>query len=238
MPQVTDKFPAKTRIFASDVWESMTRTNPIWPVTFWVPASIAMIAWTISRGTHPLAAAGFFLFGLLLWTLSEYLLHRFAFHYVPTSARVRRFYFLIHQVHHDHPEYDRIVMPVPGAMILGSPILALLFLALGGVNCWATFAGVVVGYLAYDYTHLATHFGKPRTRWMKGLRRRHQQHHHAYPDRWFGVSSPLWDYVFRTHVRRGERPTGKAYPGNLVDWNRPDFVVNNHGHGPTAEAAE
>ena len=66
--------------------------------------------------------------------------------------------------------------------------------------------GFLIGYLGYDYTHYATHFVRPKTRIGKGLRKRHLQHHFACPDRWYGVSSPLWDYVFRTHVPRGVRP--------------------------------
>ncbi len=68
------------------------------------------------------------------------------------------------------------------------------------------FGGFTIGYLMYDYIHFHTHFGQSRSRLAKSLRRRHLQHHFACPDRLYGVSSPLWDYVFRTHLRRGERP--------------------------------
>ena len=67
------------------------------------------------------------------------------------------------------------------------------------------FSGFIVGYLGYDYVHYYTHFARP-TSWIgKGLRKRHLQHHFAFGDRWYGVSSPIWDYVFGTYVKEGER---------------------------------
>lgn len=227
------RYNPKTRLFANDFAEGMTRTNPIWPISFWVPVAIACFVQSLRLGTHPAIAAGLFVVGVLFWTLCEYILHRWIFHFVPKSPRVRRFYFLVHQVHHEEQEVDRIVMPIPLALVIAVPILTALYFTLGHPAMWACFPGVVIGYLGYDYLHYYSHFGKPTNAILKGLRRRHNQHHHAFPDRWYGVSSPLWDYVFRTHVRPGERPTGAVYPGNLVDWSRPDF-----SHLADGDAAE
>ena len=90
---------------------------------------------------------------------------------------------------------------------LAVAFLGLFWLPLGQPAVFPFFGGFIVGYLAYDYTHYATHFVRARTWIGKGLRKRHLQHHFACPDRWYGVSSPLWDYVFRTHVPRGVRPS-------------------------------
>jgi sterol desaturase/sphingolipid hydroxylase (fatty acid hydroxylase superfamily) len=55
-----------------------------------------------------------------------------------------------------------------------------------------------VGYLCYDYIHFATHHFRPRTRVGKFLKQHHMLHHFAeHGSRW-GVSSPMWDYVFGT----------------------------------------
>lgn len=228
-----NRYNPKTRLFESDFLEGLTRTNPIWPAVFWVPVSIASFSYSVWAGVNPLLAVPLFFGGLLFWTFCEYLLHRFVFHYVPSSPAVRRFYYLIHQVHHDSQEYDRLTMPITLALVIAIPILATLSAVLGTPMMWAAFPGVIVGYLGYDYLHFYSHFGKPKNALLKSLRRRHNQHHHAYPDKWFGVSSPLWDYVFRTHVRPGEKPSGAVYPGNLVDWPRPDF--SHLGEGDAAE---
>ena len=47
-------------------------------------------------------------------------------------------------------------------------------------------------------THWWTHVGKARTRWGKYLRRHHMLHHFKDHDLYFGVSTPLWDFVFGT----------------------------------------
>ena len=60
------------------------------------------------------------------------------------------------------------------------------------------FAGGLLGYLLYDLSHYAMHRGPSRFEFFNRLRRRHMQHHYATPERWYGVSTPLWDHVFRT----------------------------------------
>jgi sterol desaturase/sphingolipid hydroxylase (fatty acid hydroxylase superfamily) len=60
------------------------------------------------------------------------------------------------------------------------------------------FAGFILGYLAYDLIHYATHHFMMRKGALKFLKRYHMQHHYKTPDRRFGVSSPLWDMVFGT----------------------------------------
>ena len=54
------------------------------------------------------------------------------------------------------------------------------------------------GYVAYEWVHWATHYRVPQGRILKALRRHHMIHHHAQPRARFGVTSPLWDWVFRT----------------------------------------
>jgi sterol desaturase/sphingolipid hydroxylase (fatty acid hydroxylase superfamily) len=138
------------------------------------------------------------------------LLHRWVFHFQPAHPTLRRLYYPIHQLHHDVQEWDRLVAPP----LMSIPLAALFFLIFRLLLGWPVvlpfFGGFVIGYLAYDYVHFYTHFARPRTRVGRGLRRRHLQHHFAFPDRWFGISSPLWDYVFRTHVPRDARPVPTA----------------------------
>jgi sterol desaturase/sphingolipid hydroxylase (fatty acid hydroxylase superfamily) len=87
--------------------------------------------------------------------------------------------------------------------LLTSVPLAVLFytvfmFALGRPVGEPAFAGFVVGYLFYDGTHYYVHHFVPTTRWGKLLRRHHMTHHFADHDGGFGVSSPLWDLVFRS----------------------------------------
>ena len=60
------------------------------------------------------------------------------------------------------------------------------------------FAGFIVGYLIYDMMHYATHHFPMRSGYLKYIKRYHMAHHFKAPDALYGVSSPVWDRVFRT----------------------------------------
>jgi sterol desaturase/sphingolipid hydroxylase (fatty acid hydroxylase superfamily) len=90
------------------------------------------------------------------------------------------------------------VMP-PAVSITLYVVFAVLFRAVLGPRwMWPFHAGFVAGYLVYDMTHYATHHLRPRTRWGRLLRRHHFMHHFRDEGQRFGVSSPLWDWVFGT----------------------------------------
>jgi sterol desaturase/sphingolipid hydroxylase (fatty acid hydroxylase superfamily) len=85
------------------------------------------------------------------------------------------------------------VVTIPLALVL-----YLLFSAVLGRFAAPVFGGFLHGYLAYDLLHYFIHRGRVPTRFGRYLRQYHLVHHYKTPDRHFGVSSPLWDLVFRT----------------------------------------
>ena len=194
------------RAFDNDVLERLSRVHPAIPICVWGPIGIGLVGLGYVLGLSPAVCAGLTALGVLAWTLAEYVLHRWIFHWEPESDRLREAVYPIHGLHHDVQEFDRLVAPPLMAVPLWLLFLALFWRLLGTPTIFPFFGGFTVGYLAYDYIHFYTHFARPRSRIGKGLRRRHLQHHFARHDRWYGVSSPLWDYVFRTHVPSGERP--------------------------------
>ncbi len=94
---------------------------------------------------------------------------------------------------------------VPAAIGLAS-LYALFRAVLGSPLVEPFFAWFILGYLAYDYTHLAIHCRNPRTRLGKYLRRRHMLHHFVTPNACWGVTSPLWDWVMGTTGEPRPRP--------------------------------
>jgi 4-hydroxysphinganine ceramide fatty acyl 2-hydroxylase len=150
------------------------------------------------RRLSVLAVAALFLLGVLLWTLLEYLIHRYVFHYEPKTRLGQRLHYIVHGVHHDYPnDARRLVMP-PSISVP----LAFFFYGLFLVIFWsltsAVFAGLVFGYVCYDMLHYATHhFGMKRGVWL-WLKQYHLRHHFKDDHAGYGISSPLWDYVFRT----------------------------------------
>jgi len=193
------------RLFENDFLERLTHVHPIVPLLFWGP----VVVWLLWRSfaLHHLSllpVLGIGALGLVTWTLTEYCLHRFVFHYPARSKLGRRFVYLFHGNHHDDPQdKTRLVMPPSGAI----PIMAALFLLFGLVipAPWIEPFGAffISGYLIYDYIHYATHHFRMKNPVAKYLRRYHLKHHFSGEDGRYGVSSPLWDIVFgSTGARR------------------------------------
>lgn len=193
--------PDSPRMFESDLLDAFSRT-PWWTVPLiWLPASVALWLFGVSQGVPALYAVPAAGLGWLIWTLTEYSLHRTAFHWQPNTSWGPRFHFLVHGVHH---EWDRdrfrLVMPPAVSLLLGSIFGVMFRLALGPAWGWVTFAGFTFGYMVYDVTHYATHHLKLKNRWFQALKKHHLLHHHSprHKDRKFGVSTTLWDHVFGT----------------------------------------
>ena len=192
--------PTTTRMFESDLLERFSRIHPSTPFVTWVPLVLWMFVRSFSRHDISLPAfAGTFAAGALAWSLVEYLLHRYVFHWQKDTPVGRRIHFLLHGVHHDYPnDKDRLVMPLGVSAPLAVIFYALYVGTMGPRLGEPFYAGFVVGYLAYDGTHYAVHHFKQTTRIGKWVKRHHMLHHHNDHDGGFGVSSPLWDLVFNT----------------------------------------
>jgi sterol desaturase/sphingolipid hydroxylase (fatty acid hydroxylase superfamily) len=207
------------RLFKSDFLEALTRVHPAIVVVVWTPV-IGWFLWDgwVGRVQHGASGAEVltaFALGLVAWTLVEYVLHRFVFHFSPRNppAWLQRLIFLFHGIHHVQPwDKTRLVMP-PGVSIpLALAFYALFAWLLGdvfGVPGWLApmFGAFLIGYLAYDLLHYATHHLPMNSAVGRWLKRHHLLHHHVTPDERFGVSSPLWDVVCRT-LPRGEGRRG------------------------------
>lgn len=200
--QRTDQLAASPDMFENPVLDFFSRVHPSVPALIYAPV-IAVMEWlAISGGYSVLAAAGLTVGGVAIWTLVEYWLHRLLFHWQPRFPGGDRFHFMLHGVHHDHPNDKlRLVMPPAASLPLAVIFLGAFTLVFGTPLAYPLFAGMLIGYLTYDYTHYYLHHAVPRTRLGKRLREQHMRHHFQDHRFGFGVSSPIWDYVFRTVPR-------------------------------------
>lgn len=148
-------------------------------------------------GLSVLLSVSCFLSGLLLFTLFEYLIHRYLYHF-PTVYKEGHIPYILHGIHHKYPrDKKRLVMPPLLSVLLATIILALNYW-LFGFSGIAFTGGFLVGYASYLSVHYAVHAFKPPTNFLKTLWINHNIHHHLDDSKAFGVSSPFWDYVFGT----------------------------------------
>lgn len=193
------------RLFKSNFLEFFTHISPIAILVIWTPI-VGLFLWLGAKrpDSNALIMVSGFMVGLFIWSLSEYVLHRFVFHFKPNNAWQERLAFLFHGVHHAQPKVKtRLVMPPAVSFPLASIFLGLFYVVfdlLLGIGQWMypAFAGFLTGYLIYDLMHYATHHFPMRKGIWKELKRLHMRHHYKYPNQLFGVSSPVWDYVFST----------------------------------------
>jgi dihydroceramide fatty acyl 2-hydroxylase len=201
----TRELAASPQLFESSFLNFFSRVHPSIPAIVFGPVVVAMEWLGADRGLAAIELVLLTLAGILIWTLTEYWLHRLVFHWEPDNDFGRRMHFIIHGVHHDHPN-DRLRLVMPPAVSI--PLAALFFAAFallfGTPAAYPIFAGLIAGYLTYDYTHYYVHHFVPRSKLTKRLRRQHMRHHFQDHRYGFGVSSPLWDFVFGTLPRRRE----------------------------------
>ncbi len=187
------------RMFKSDLMELLSHVHPATPLVLYLPVVGYMLYAALWQSRLSiLAVAGLFLLGVLVWTLLEYIIHRYVFHYEPKSRLGKQFHFIVHGVHHDYPnDARRLVMPPSVSIPLAILFWALFAITLGPFAP-AVSAGFGFGYICYDSIHYAIHhFAMKRGVWL-WLKQYHLRHHYNDEHAGYGVSSPLWDYVFRT----------------------------------------
>jgi dihydroceramide fatty acyl 2-hydroxylase len=202
-PERTARLSASPPLFRNRFLDFFSRIHPAVPALIYGPMIVAGIVLGARQGQGALAVALLALVGLALWTLTEYWLHRKVFHWEPDHAIGSRLHFIIHGVHHDHPnDRLRLVMPPAASIPLAALFFGAFWLVFGVPGAYPAFAGFLAGYLVYDYTHYYLHHVVPKSELGKRLREQHMRHHFQDHRYGFGVSSPLWDAVFGTLPRR------------------------------------
>jgi len=192
------------RMFESDFLEFFSRVHFTVPLYIYVPVILLMMY--LSIYVYNLSALNIivlFFGGIFVWTLAEYMLHRFVFHYNAKSEFGKKIHFMFHGVHHDYPsDSKRLVMP-PSVSI---PLAVLFFfffrLLIGEYLMLPFFAGFILGYLFYDISHYAIHHFNMHSKFWLAIKNHHMLHHYQDEYKGYGVSSPFWDIIFRTTFKK------------------------------------
>lgn len=197
------------RMFKSGFMEFFSKVHPAIPAVLFVPAA-AYSLWAAWQTESVAMIAAEIAMGIFFWSFTEYTLHRFYFHMEPNTPVKRFLYFYSHGIHHAYPDdYYRLVMVPIVSIPLATGFYFLFKAALPFHMVAGTFAGMVFGYLNYDYVHFATHHVKPPrhpllaplAHILKVQRRRHMKHHFEEHETGYGVSTVFWDLIFRTNSK-------------------------------------
>lgn len=200
------------RMFESEFFEFFSKIHPAVPFVFWIPIGSGILGYALATGvTDWKLTLAFFPLGWVTWQLLEYFIHKKIFHWLGIGPISRRFHDIVHGFHHKYPDDDtRLVMPLPVSIALASLIAGGLWFLHRTDMTVPYWAGLLFGYLWYDFLHWSTHFRKPLTGWGRKLRAHHMSHHFADPETNFGISHMWIDRLLGTlRVRNpSERDAG------------------------------
>lgn len=187
------------RLFKSDFMEAMTKTHIAFPLAIFYGSGIGVALWGILKvGNAALMTSILFIVGVLSFTLLEYVAHRWLYHMPGTTPFKARLTYVFHGVHHDSPrDKKRLALP-PLVSAIVAAVFILLFWSIMGNYGLAFGGGFMVGYASYLFVHYAVHVYKPPKNFLKIIWKHHNIHHYVDNTAAFGVSSPLWDHIFRT----------------------------------------
>ncbi|WP_128548771.1 sterol desaturase family protein [Larkinella soli] len=189
-------------LFDNPILEKLSRTHISVPITIYLVTS-AVLGWYAFTYTQMSAGwIGFLFFaGIFVFSLVEYATHRGVFHMdtdTPVKAKIQ---YTFHGIHHEFPkDKTRLAMPPAAAIFVGAALFGVTFLLLGEAS-YAFFPGFLVGYSGYLFVHFIVHAYPPPKNLFKKLWVNHAVHHYKSHDKNYGVSSPLWDYVFGTFMK-------------------------------------
>lgn len=186
-------------MFSNPLLEKISRTHISIPITMFIGISFVLFYYAITA-TETSYGLGvlLFLLGFFVFTFVEYMMHKYFFHMEPDTPAKDKLQYAIHGVHHDYPkDKDRLAMP-PFVSAAYAAIIYLVFnLILGDYSLYFV-PGFLFGYAVYLGVHYMVHAYQPPKNFLKVLWVNHAIHHYKDPDRAFGVSSPLWDFIMGT----------------------------------------
>jgi sterol desaturase/sphingolipid hydroxylase (fatty acid hydroxylase superfamily) len=177
----------------------------LYPMTVFYTLYAFVVLFFATRSSHPVLAFVFYAAGVPIWTLVEYLFHRFVLHghFAPGRGIIRKFLHErldpLHWEHHAHP-FDGLhingelrdllplfIVAAPASFI--TPVYSLPVLL----------AGVVQSYVIEEWIHHSVHFYNFSSPYFRYIKRHHFYHHSPKGmEEGYGLTNGFWDIVFKT----------------------------------------
>jgi hypothetical protein len=158
------------------------------------------------------AYQSFWFFYILPWFLGpfvEWILHKFVLHtMVPKDHPKFDFHYKLHYAHHKNPHDLYYVFAPLNCVVLLFVILFFAFSLLG----WSFLGGLAgltsstLYFLFYEWVHLGQHIPNyvPFTAIGKYMKKTHLWHHFKNEDQWWGITSPIADWLMKTSPHHRE----------------------------------
>lgn len=194
------------KMFKNPVLDKLTNSHASIPISMLVVFAIGFLYWgtqhtEITINSYLILVAA----GILSWTLFEYIMHRYFYHMLPTNKVKGWIQYNMHGLHHEYPkDKSRLAMP-PLMIIIISFLFLSVFRLLIGDYAFAFTPGFLIGYAGYLCMHYLVHAIPPPGNIFKVLWINHSIHHYKDPDVAFGVSSTIWDHIFRTMPKKKKK---------------------------------
>lgn len=203
------------QLFKNPILEKLSRTHISVPLIIFFVYAATLLYWnTQHTSLNMLTTMLLFVVGLLSFTWVEYMVHRHVFHMKTYTQLREKIQYTMHGVHHEFPkDKDRLAMP-PLLSITIATVLLLIFKVLMGDFVFAFLPGFLVGYASYLSVHYMVHAYAPPKNIFKALWVNHSVHHYKDGEVVFGVSSPLWDYIYGT-MKLKDSKSAKDSHGDL-----------------------
>ncbi len=154
----------------------------------------------------------YFFVGIICWTFTEYILHRFLGH----EHKGKNFFKREHVLHHGRANY---FVPIYKKILIAAIVSTILFLLLSLViakfEAFLFILGYIGTYILYEVTHLRYHCTSPLIKPFIILRKHHFYHHFHNPKKNHGVTTRIWDRIFGTFERVEQVQVPKQM---IMDW--------------------
>jgi sterol desaturase/sphingolipid hydroxylase (fatty acid hydroxylase superfamily) len=196
---IVPKSKGTKQLFDNPILERLSRTHISVPLTVFFVYSASLLYWSITHTSLSAAiTVGMFGLGFIVFTWVEYMIHRYIFHINTGTKSKEKFQYTVHGVHHEFPkDKARLAMPPLLSITISTGLLLLLRMLMGDL-VFSFLPGFLVGYAFYLSVHYMVHVYQPPKNFLKTLWINHSVHHYKHGEYVFGVSSPLWDYVYGT----------------------------------------
>ncbi|CAM4146346.1 fatty acid hydroxylase [Cytophagaceae bacterium 50C-KIRBA] len=196
---IRPKHSGSKQLFENPLLEKLSRTHIAIPVSLFFLTGMVLLYFAFTYAVlDNVVILSLFLVGFFGFTFIEYWVHRSIYHIEPTTEARSKFQYIAHGVHHEYPkDKTRLAMPPVIAVLVVGLLFSISYFALNNY-AFAFFPGFIWGYASYLLVHYCVHAYPPPKNFMKMLWVNHAVHHYKDGNSVFGVSSPIWDYVFGT----------------------------------------